>query len=219
MKYDDDELAEAALLLAHEDAEHPMPAHLEKKILARGRDVSSEIRFSTTKAAAVEIEAPIPLPRPRRSPLRTWGAWLAAAALVAVTVYQWRAHDLQREMPTAATQAYPSSLTVRGADGVAVADVRWNDGSREGRIDVVALPANAPGERYQLWLSTGDAASAIEVGAFTCAGECRTRAFALREPPGLGRVARAWITRGPVSEATPPTSRDLVVGEGSNAPR
>ena len=225
MTYDDDELAEAALLLAHTDPTVAMPRDLERKIMARGRDVAAEVRFTTTKTAVMSLVAePAPAPR-RASPLRTWGGWLAAAACVAVFVYQWRVHDIERAAAGGAKPAVSVSarapIALKISAGVAVAEVTWDAASLSGQANIASLEANARGERYVIWLSESDDAHAIAVGSFGRDVACRDKVFALHAPPSLATVRAVWITRSAVTavDSSPRENADHIVGEGRSAER
>ena len=225
MTYDDDELAEAALLLGHTDPTVAMPRDLERKIAAQGRELAAEVRFTTTKAAAMSLVTEPPPARRRASPLRTWGGWLAAAACVAVVVYQWRVRDIERAAADGAKAAVSvsrnASITLRSRAGVAVAEVTWDAASRSGQATIASLEANAPGEHYVLWLSESDDAHAIAVGAFGCDVECRAKAFALRAPQSLATVHAVWLTRSAVTtvDSSPRANPDRLVGEGRSTER
>lgn len=222
MKYDDEELAEAALLLAHVEP-RPMPRELRRKLEEQGQAMAVEVRFTTTKAAAVVGPAPEPLPA-RASALRTWSGWLAAAACFAAFVYQWRVHALVGAMDQGAairaaasarvTASAGESLAVRAPDGTTLALVKWDGAAREGRLSPQGLAPNGPGEHYVLWMSSGDASVAVPVGAFVCDAACAEKAFG---PTALSSVAGAWLTRGPISEA-PALQNATAVGEGHREP-
>ena len=78
MMYDDTELAEAALLLAHvaDEAhvtEQRLPATLQQKVLARGLEVAQRNRFTTTKAGAIALE--VSEVRPHPAAARAQAGW------------------------------------------------------------------------------------------------------------------------------------------------
>lgn len=128
MRYDDDELAEAALLLAHhqfEEARRPapaMPAALDR--IPRSQDAHADgagprLRaISTTNAGALAIEVDghandeTSTPEVRRgrdakrASSRGWG-WLAAAACFAFAVYEWRSSMVEREARSRAAASAP----------------------------------------------------------------------------------------------------------------
>jgi hypothetical protein len=226
MKYDDEELAAAALLLAHVEP-HPMPRDLRRKLEVQGIAMASEVRFTTTKAAAVVGPAPERV-GPHGSSLRTWGGWLAAAACFAALVYQWRVHAIEQGARVIAAASAPAAagagepFDVRGADGSTLAVVSWDPVTREGRISSRALAANARGEHYVLWMSPGDASRAVPVGAFACTDgtdgthTCAEKAFG---PTTLSSVASVWLTRGPIAEAPGALADAAAVGEGRRAAR
>ena len=233
MKYDDDELAEAALLLAYNEAEEaerpapPMPAALEKKILAQGRSIASDVRYSTTKAGALALEAEERPPEPA-VPARAWIGWLAAAACFAFAVYQWRLTSLEREaMRSAASSSLAAAPLVeaRDPDGKLLAALYASPGSAAGEVRVARLPASVAGEEYRVWLSPGDARSAVPAGSFACAEECRQLVFSVSaagRAASLGSVDATrslWLTRNKTSD--PWSLEDLrpVIGEGHGGPR
>lgn len=224
MTYEDEELAEAALLLATTQVDRKMPVSLERAILDRGSVVASEVRFSTTKAAALAVdeahdehEAPRAIVR-RPSFARRWGGWLAAAACFSIVVYQWRVHTLAEHARLAAVQA-ARVIPVSNTAGVVVAEVD----PRDALVTVRLLPANAPGERYELWLSPAGPDQAVAVGSFVCNGECRARSFALQRTASLSPMKRAFITQNPAAEPAPVgpglPAAARVVGAGSDAAR
>lgn len=218
MKYDDDELAEAALLLAHVDADQQMPRGLEDAILRRAADGAAGARLSTTKAGSVVVDEPEPRARVVRpaSFARTWGGWLAAAACFSFVVYQWRVHSLAAHATASTTAA--AVIALRDPSGAVIGHV-----AAERAGVTVTLPANDAGERYELWLSTAGPDRAVAVGAFVCKEECRARSFSLRDRVPDTTVHRAFITRNPAMEP-PPTTAGLpsgarIVGEGSDGTR
>jgi hypothetical protein len=217
MKYDDDELAEAALLLAHAREEQEMPRGLERKLLAQGRAVASEVRFTTTKAAAVVVEeASDPLLRPR-SIVRTWGGWFAAAACVAFLVFQWRTRAIEHETAklTASVASTSSVIDLKDHAGTVVGVVRWDSAAGLVRLTLAGLPSSASGEHYRLWLSSSDAAHASAAGAFSCADGCEGRVL---DAAGRADVPRAaWLTRNAVGEVTALPEASRTIAEGVSA--
>lgn len=211
MNYDDDELAEAALLLAHVDEGSPMPRALERTIIHDGRAIAATVRFTTTKAAAVTVLAASEPARARASGVRAWAGWLAVAACVAVLVYQWRVRELESAL---ASRPLPAAANVELSDERgSIANVRWDEARRAGQIVITRLAANEHDERYVLWVSTSDVAHAIAIGSFMCESECRARAFSLHGADTAGRVKAAWLTRGTSAQA-PADAPTLVVGSG-----
>jgi|GEM_PF-5834379 len=220
MKYDDDELAEAALFLAaHAAVEHepPMPAALERKILAKGLATVTEARFSTTKAGVVSIEpAPPAPPATRRQLLTTWAGWIAAAACFAFAVYEWRASTVTRGAHTssvAASSSKPPSHLL-GPDGSRVAEVTWDADEAGGRIDVLRMPPADARVTYALWLSSDGADAAEAVGSFACDHDCSDRSFRFAQRLREGKSPRRlWLAR--VRPESPTTlDESLVVGRG-----
>lgn len=203
MKHEEDELAEAALLLAHvaeAAGSERMPAALQEKILARGMEIAQSSRFTTTKAGAVSIEAPPVLALlPRRSNARTWAGWLAAAACFALAVYGWRSSTLEREArERAAASAGPpatavTALALKGPGGATLAHVTLDSGSG-GQLTLAELEGGDV--HYELWLSSSDRAHAAPAGAFACGAECRGKSFRFSAATSSGGVVRAaWLTR------------------------
>ncbi len=209
MMYDDTELAEAALLLAHvaDEAhvtEQRLPATLQQKVLARGLEVAQRNRFTTTKAGAIALEVSEVRPHPAAARARTWAGWLAAAACVAIAVYGWRSRTLDREAEAraAAARATPAGstiMTLSSPTGAAVAEVTLA-ADDTGQLTITELASR--GAHYQLWLSATDRGHALPAGTFACEADCRGATFRFRsagEP-----VHTAWLTRrtGDASAAT-----------------
>lgn len=202
MKYVDDELAEAALLLAHaaEDARTPegrMPPALEAKILAAGADSAQKNRYSTTKAGAVAIDASPEVVPIRRSSARAWSGWFAAAACVAVAVYAWRSTTLEREardraVATSRASQVVSTLALRDGAGVTVADVTVASDAT-GEITLRTAPAAGGAARYELWLSAGDREHARPAGKLTCETDCAGKSFHFVTQEGPVRAV--WLVR------------------------
>jgi len=230
MKYDDDELAEAAVLLAHaaEDARAPagrMPSALEAKILATGTESVQRNRFSTTKAGAVAVDASPEVVPMRRSSTRAWTGWFAAAACVAVTVYAWRSTTLEREArQRAAASARDgqviATLVLRNGAGTAVADIAVASDST-GEITLGAVGSG--GVRYELWLSTGAREQALPAGKLACVADCQGKRFHFTTH---GEPVRAvWLTRsavgtsGEASRALATIPEDDIVATAGSATR
>ena len=217
MKYTDEEMAEAALLLSHTDTSKDLPTALQATLLDRGNVVAGEMRFSTTKAGVVEIDAPtapvIPIGRAARS--GQYAGWLAAAACFAFAVYEWRARAVDgAHTASQPAEAAPSKLL--DANGQAVAEVAAD----ATHFKVLHLPAKA-GQRYQIWTTTTDAAHAVAMGSFSCEPPgCDGRELGLA--PGPTRPTRAWITTVNGTEAGRPTDSSAIIGtggiSGGNAP-
>ena len=221
MKPDDDELAEAALLLAHLDPDSaPMPDALKKKILREAAGVSSELRHSTTKAGAISIENVPPSPPSTRSFLRSWGGWIAAAACFAIVVYQWRVRNIEGQASGRAVAAAPSALVEtrtialrRGAG--ALGELSWSESTHTGTLTLTLAPASETGEQYQLWISDSDAGRAVSAGSFRCDPSCAQQSFASALPAEAGSVRRVWVTRAKSGESASPRDPSRVVAEGS----
>ena len=230
MNYEDDELAEAALLLAHaaEDARAPgcrMPAALEAKVLAAGTEFVQKNRYSTTKAGAIAVDAPLEVVPLRRSSARAWSGWFAAAACVAVAVYAWRSTTLEREArehaaATARADSRITTLVLRTDAGAALADVMVAPDST-GELVLGAVGSGAV--RFDLWLSAGDREHALPVGKLVCAADCQGKSFHFATRGGPVRAV--WLTRSAAGEgaetralATIPED-DVVAAAGSAARR
>ena len=231
MSYEDDELAEAALLLAHaaEDARAPgsrMPAALESKVLAAGIELVQKNRYSTTKAGAIVVDAPPEVAPLRRSSARAWSGWFAAAACVAVAVYAWRSTTLEREAreqhaaATARADSRVTTLVLRTDAGAALADVVMAPDAT-GELVLGAVGSGAV--RFDLWLSAGDREHALPVGKLVCAADCQGTSFHFTTRGGPVRAV--WLTRSAAGEgaetralATIPED-DVVAAAGSAARR
>lgn len=234
MNYEDDELADAALLLAHaaEDARAPgsrMPAALEAKVLAAGIELVQKNRYSTTKAGAIVVDAPPEVVPLRRSSARAWSGWFAAAACVAVAVYAWRSTTLEREAreareqhvaATARADSRVTTLVLRTDAGAALADVVMAPDST-GELVLGAVGSGAV--RFDLWLSAGDREHALPVGKLVCAADCQGKSFHFTTRGGPVRAV--WLTRSAAGEgaetralATIPED-DVVAAAGSAARR
>ncbi len=223
MKYDDDELAEAAILLAHEDVSQDMPPALQEQILAQASAAAAEVRFTTTKGAAVVVEEPLEEPTPRRSVVRTWGGWFAAAACVAFAVYHWRVHTLEPSTTTAAARpsasaASPREIALEAASGGRIGSVRWDAASSTWVVAVGGLGRTAEDEHYRVWLSSTDAEHATAVGSFSCSGDCGERTFSIGSDVSVDSVRRVWVTRGPRIDPVSAPLAGRIVAEGSVEP-
>ena len=218
MTYEDDELAEAALLLAHAagDTRAPegrMPPALAAKILEAGTEAVQKNRFSTTKAGAVAVDASPEVVPIRRSSARAWTGWFAAAACVAVAVYAWRSSTLEREAreraaASARTSQVVTALVLRDAAGGKVADVTVaSDASGEITLGSVANGA----ARYDLWLSAGDREVARPAGKLACDADCNGKSFHFTtqsEP-----VRAVWLVRSAAGAGAEPTRALATVPE------
>lgn len=233
MKYDEDELAEAALLLAHHDPASRMPADLEKKILAQAAVVASEIRFTTTKAAAIAVEEPLAEPVPiRGSLLRTWGGWIAAAACFAFAVYEWRIETLgraaaERAASTASSPPPSDSSSTAVSDIVLTAHpqgaaakrppvgrIHWDRATGAWQLTVADLASNGSGEQYRVWVSASDIEHAVPVGAFACTDDCKERILGLGAPLTRDTMKKVWLTRNGITDVATVIEPESIVGEG-----
>jgi hypothetical protein len=193
MKYEDDELAEAALLLSHVDREVPLAKALEDKLFAEGVQIASEARHTTSRLGAMEVND---APRATRSlPRNLWAphpAWYAAAAGVALVVHQAQIHRLTAASPVVEVAVPTFPAVLRDARGIEVARVASQDA--EHILQVQNLPASQAGDRYQLWISPGPRAQAVPVGFFTCKEACANASFRLPRHPAAPELRSAWIT-------------------------
>lgn len=206
MKYDDDELAEAAILLGLVEQTDPLPVALRAKILERGRSAVAEARYTTTKAAALSLEHEAE-PVRRSTNVAAWVGWLAAAACFAFGIYQWRASSLLHVGAARATSV------LRDSAGKEMGTVSLDDTGR-GELVVAALPANTPGEHYRVWISPRGAESRV-VGTFVCESPCTRRAFALDDVGVVDKGARVSVARSRVDEPATVLSPKSVVGESA----
>lgn len=211
----EEELVEAAVLLAHVE-EREMPEALERKILAQSRAIASEVRFTTTKSAAVAVESLPASPGPRPSLLRTWGGWLAAAACFAMAVYAWRRQTLEHEHAMRVAAASAASVVLTDGRKQRVARVRPDVDGGRAELVIDALPPHGPDEEYRLWISGDDAAAAKAVGAVTCAGGCEGRVLTL--PRASGGIRSAWLTLERRGEPAVTPAAPRVVAEGHGPP-
>jgi hypothetical protein len=209
MKYTDEEMAEAALLLAHTDTAQAMPPELESTLIDRARAVAQDVRFSTTKAGVVEVDAPVPnnVVPIGKSRTGAYMGWIAAAACFAFAIYEWRTHAV--ESNKLASQPTPETSKLLDGNGQSLAEMQVaKDGS--GTMKVIHLK---PGQRYQLWTTTSDASHAVPMGSFACDPGCDGRELAF----GAGQRKWAWLTVVNGPEATPPTDSAVIVASGEIA--
>lgn len=223
MKYTDEEMAEAALLLAHTDTAKALPPELESTIQDRARAVAQDMRFSTTKAGAIAVDAPETLHTETKSNVVSIGSrasrtgaymgWLAAAACFAFAIYEWRTHVVEtgKSVATQPSAVPASTNSLLDGKGQTIAAIEMEkDGG--GKMKVVHL---TPGFRYQLWTTTSDATHATATGSFACdapAG-CDGRELAFAPSPA-GRPTWAWLTTVNGTEAARPTDSAAIVASG-----
>lgn len=214
MKYEDDELAEAALLLAHQSELQKMPADLEKRIEAQGRAAvgTSRPQVTTTRGAAVAIEAEPRRIEPRGR-LREWAPWLIAAACFALVVYQWRLSSLHQGARSTASATAAVETPLKDGAGRVVALVRWQTLGAEGELRVVSGLPGPAGERYRVFATETDPARAVSLAEFRCADECSGKRVVLPTTPRWGK-GRLLLTRHP-SELPTWTGETTVLAEGT----
>ncbi len=190
MKYDSDEISEAALLLATTKSA-ALPKSLEAELLKSADEFGSEVRFSTTKGAAVGMDNVIPMARARaKTPTWVWGAWAAAAAVIFVGVHSWKgAASTQAKL--AAPVVEPSEWKLVNGAREAVATVARADGARKGTLAVL-VPLRGP-SRYQIWVSPSDREGAVSVGYFQCPESCKGQSFPLTLP--IEPIRSLWLTQ------------------------
>jgi len=177
---EDMELAAAAAYLAI-DAETktsraPMPADLADRLIAQGESAVN---------AKTSDDAPAPLPfadHASQTPgfgNAAWG-WLAAAAMLALTVTTWIATTPDNTVPTPAAQLTallneaPDTFQAQWAAsddpvyGQVTGDVTWSDERQEGYMRLTGLPINDPDtKQYQLWIVDPDVdANPVDGGVF-----------------------------------------------------
>jgi len=129
----------AAIQLAYLDVE-PMPA-----------DVAARIR--ATAPARRGASAPA-----RRVPLVGWSGWIAAAALLALTVVLWpRPGTKEPPFDDARALHLPwTPVDAAGKFGRVSGEVVWDEATQRGYMRFRGLPANDPTrEQYQLWIVDG----------------------------------------------------------------
>jgi hypothetical protein len=201
MKYDDDELAEAALLLAQVDREVPLSRTLEDKLHAQGTRIASEARYTTSRLGAMEVDG-APSGAVPRAPSR-WSpppAWYAAAAGIALLVHQLRGHQLtvasQAAEPPPA--AFPAVLV--DANGAEIARITTNESTP--MLVVRQLPRPHTGDRYQLWVSAGTRDQAMPVGFFKCQAACADASFRISPEVTKRGFRAAWISASPGEQLT-----------------
>lgn len=173
-------LAAAAAYLAIEQEagvmHEPMPAALTEKLIAQGK-------ASVARRTRAELADPIPFP-PGRSAGRglrhpAWG-WLAAAAVLAVTVASWMLltpRDDQPDYAAQRTQLLAQAGDVTRADWAppgdpefaqVSGDVVWSDTQQRGYMRLAGMPVNDPKvKQYQLWIVDPDVdAHPVDGGVF-----------------------------------------------------
>lgn len=160
------ELAAAAALLASIQINEPLPAHLQRQILAQ----SEEFFASTPKPVPAQV---IPLARPKLAWWQ-WAGWYAAAASFALALFITWVHLRQtppvqplqtlsekevRELliqKNTNTLVLPWQGVMLSADLKVSGDVVWNTDVQKGFMRFQGLPVNDPRVSvYQLWIFDG----------------------------------------------------------------
>lgn len=173
------ELAAAAALLASIQIDEPLPAHLQRQILAK----SEEFFASTSQPVAAQV---VPLVRPRLAGWQ-WAGWYAAAASLALALFLTWVHLrpqplIPSSQPLAAkdvrelliqknadTLVLPWQGVMLSADVKVSGDVVWNTDVQKGFMRFQGLPVNDPKVSvYQLWIfdATRDDRFPVDGGVF-----------------------------------------------------
>jgi anti-sigma-K factor RskA len=156
--------AAAAIQLAFLDVQ-PMPAEIAQRVRS---------------TASARETAPSPVPS-RPTPLISLGGWIAAAALLAVTVILWPRSETT-ESPFDETRALHLPWTpvdAAGKFGRVTGEVVWDEATQRGYMRFRGLPVNDPArEQYQLWIVDGRDGRykhPVDGGVFDCAAESECR--------------------------------------------
>lgn len=192
----EDELAKAAVLLAHAPPDVPLPRHLERQILQHAPRAHS--RATTTRAAAVDLDAPAPR---RPSWLRELGPWLVAAACFAFGVFEWRSASLSRaeRAQAAAPAAIRSTASLSTAGGARSASFEWSRAERLGRLTLDGQPTRTgagPYEHLTLWARSEDG-RALVLASSVCKDACADSTLAVTSSVPLREPMDIWMTAGP----------------------
>ena len=198
MKYSDEELAEAAVLLAHTEQSEGLTPAVEASLLAEAAKVAAAARHSTTRGAAMELgdgslarRESLSGTRLRQGSFVPWMGWCAAAAAAALLVYGLRRPASTTSSATAPLQQNPIEL--KDATGAVLASLDVQSTEAIPLLSVKRLPA-APGERYQLWSSREDGVIR-PLGYFGCETACVDVSWRVHDAPRGGQLRRLWITR------------------------
>ncbi len=192
----EDELAKAAILLAHAPPDAPLPKHLERLILQNAPRPTA--RATTTRGAAVDLEGPV-VRRP--SLLRELGPWCIAAACFAFAVFEWRSATLsraERVQATAPTASYVTA-TLSSSAGVRGASLEWARAERTGTLRFEAVPERASASRYEhraVW-ARSEEGHAVLLATLVCASPCSDSSLALSSSVPLREPMDIWMTAAP----------------------
>ena len=178
---DELELAAAAAYRVFEELDsvvhEPMPDALSDKLIAQG--VARIDSHADSQAHA-------PLPFPAQTTGTVWGlrhpalGWLAAAAVLAISVTAWIVTARDNEQTNYA--AYRTELIEQASDitradwaesddpvyGKITGDVVWSDQRQMGYMRLAGMPVNDPSvKQYQLWIVDPDVdAHPVDGGVF-----------------------------------------------------
>lgn len=199
MKYSDEELAEAAVLLAHTKESAGLSASAEAALFAKGSEVVAAMRHSTTRGAAMELGDSFVERREPSGGARFAGGrliplfgWAAAAAAAAMIVYGLRRPTERAVGSGLPIRENPIELKDSAGSVLASLDVQSSAGTAA-LLSVKRLPA-APAERYQLWIAKGDGVIR-PVGFFGCDADCVDVTWRVKDAPPRGELRHVWITR------------------------
>ncbi|CAN5349147.1 hypothetical protein BH09MYX1_BH09MYX1_35110 [soil metagenome] len=217
---DHDELAEAAVFLAHASLEHELPPDLERRLFVEGRAIAADARIgvqrTTNRAGALALDMAPPAPgAPAQRSWREWAAWSVAAACFAIAVFEWRATTLEHERHAAAdgVSIIAATTTIALVDprGAGVADVTWSDDAHSGTLVVRDLPPLTASARYQVWVRSQTEAP-TPLGFFSCESGCRDLRVPLAAPTPVGHGGEIEITR---SGEEPLSGAERFIARGS----
>lgn len=191
----EDELAKAAVLLAHAPPDVPLPRHLERRILQDSPPARP--RTTTTQSAAVASGASAP---PRASLVRELAPWCLAAACFAFAVFEWRSAAVLGPPRDHGAASAPTAAQLSTPAGEGGATVAWEPRSRTGSLRLQTHgPSFAPGpfEHRTVWARSVEGA-ALVLATQVCPGACAqsdswtlTSSVPLRDPPDM------WMTVAP----------------------
>jgi hypothetical protein len=218
--FEDDELAEAAVFLAHASVEHDLPPELEKRLFAEGRAIAAEARTSVPKttnrasALALDMEPDATPAAPRRS-WREWAAWSVAAACFAIAVFEWRASSLERDRRNAAELTPPAAasteVSLSSPEGTNAAALRWSDDTHSGSMTVRSLAPLPHDTRYQVWL-VNEGSAPTPLGFFACEGGCTGLHVPIAAPTPVAHGGRFEVT---IAGVQPVSGSERFIARGS----